>query len=343
MKRYIYSVMTDKRRGVIAFLFRIILTIASFFYGAIAGILKAVRIRSARSLPCKVISVGNLTLGGTGKTPFTCMVAKELRRMGRTPGVLIRGYGDDEWKMLKRALGGIPVMVGPDRISSGIKAHKDLGVDTAVLDDGFQHWRLKRDLDIVLIDATNPFGNKRLFPRGILRERISGLARADLAVLTKTDMDAGSIEKIKAELKEYAPDTPVLTSAHSPVRFYDLKTGKAEELSAVEGRRIYALSGIENTAYYEHTLKGLGALVAGRSYYPDHYAYGRKDLETVLGRCSGMNIDIIVTTDKDAQKLLPYADTLGDKNARVLVLEVELKIIDKEKIFNDRLHSLYSG
>ena len=195
MREYIYSLMVDKKNGFTASIMKGVLYVASFFYGLLVKVIRPINIFAAKTLPCKVISVGNITLGGTGKTPMACMLAKALEKEGRKVSVLIRGYGDDEWKMLKRLLGDIPVIVGRDRVSTGRKACNELKRDTVILDDGFQHWRVRRDFDIVLVDSTYPFGNRRLFPRGILREDVRDLRRADIIVLTKTDM-APAIKKV---------------------------------------------------------------------------------------------------------------------------------------------------
>ncbi len=336
--------MTDQRDGFFAAIMKSFLSIVSFFYDIAVRITRFIATLKAQALPCKVISVGNLTMGGTGKTPAACMLAKRLKGAGRRPTVLIRGYGDDEWRMLKELLGDIPVIVGRDRLASGKTALSKFNADTIILDDGFQHWRLRRDLDIVLVDSTNPFGNGRLFPRGLLRECTEALRRADMVMLTKTDMARKDLKGVKDKLKKIAPDIPVLESVHKPLGFYLLMSKERLGLDIAKGRRICALSSIENTGYFEHTLKTLGADVAAGFHYPDHYNYKDADLKFVTDECKKQNIDTIVTTEKDAVKLRwTMDDGRWTKNGiRVLVLQVELKVTGEEEALDRRLHSLYS-
>ncbi|MBL7068434.1 MAG: tetraacyldisaccharide 4'-kinase [Candidatus Omnitrophica bacterium] len=342
MREYIYSLMTDRREGLIAALMKVLLSIASLFYGLSVRFIRFINRRTAKSLPCKVVSIGNLTLGGTGKTPTACMVAKFLKSEGKNPCVLIRGYGEDEWKMLESLLGDIPVVVGRDRVSSGSKACSEYNADTVVLDDGFQHWRLKRDLNIVLVDSTNPFGNRRLFPRGLLREEIDGLRRADIIMLTKTDMGSRNLGYIKEELKKRTPDISILESVHSPTEIYNLYGRKALGLSALKERDICVLSSIVNTEYFEYTLKNLGANISARFHYPDHYDYKKSDLEDIIKECKKSGINTIVTTEKDAVKLYAKRYMLNAKHEmQILVLHIETKVTNGADALYKRLRSLY--
>lgn len=340
MREYIYSLMTDKRDGFIAFIIKGFLSLVSFFYGLVLKIMRPIRIFTAKKLPCKVISVGNLTLGGTGKTPTACLLARFLKKEGRNPTVLIRGYGDDEWKMLESLLDNIPVIVGRDRVSSGRKACSKFQADPVILDDGFQHWRLKRDLDILLVDSTNPFGNRRLFPRGVLREDIKDLGRADIVMLTKTDMASSKLKDVKNELRDRVPHIPILESIHAPLEFYNLTDKKKLEVSFIKDANICSLSSIVNTEYFEYVLKALGADIVSRFHYPDHYNYKQRDLEFITNQCKKLNIDTIVTTEKDAVKLNQIQETRP--RMRILVLRIELKVTDGERILKERLRSLYS-
>lgn len=339
-REYIYSIMTDSRGGVGAAILKPLLSLISFFYNIASKTVRSFKSRRREALPCKVVSVGNLTLGGTGKTPFTRMLAGLLRDTGHKAAVLTRGYGEDEWKMLKETLDGVPVIVGADRVASGKEACQRFGTDTVVLDDGFQHWRLKRDLDIALVDSTNPFGNRRLFPRGLLREDISGIARADMVVLTKADMGRGNIERTKREIEGIAADRPILESIHSPKGLYDLFAKRDVGFDSIKDTRVCALSSIVNTGYFEYILKNLGARVELSSHYPDHYEYSESDIEDVIAQCKGEDIDTIITTEKDAVKLKGFE---AGSSVKILVLSVELKITDNEDILKERLSSIHSG
>jgi len=334
--------MTEKRRGPIAAFLKTLLLIASLFYGILMRFTRFINRRTSKSLPCKVVSVGNLTLGGTGKTPTACMVARFLKSEGRNPCVLIRGYGDDEWKMLKSLLRDVPVVVGRDRLSGGSKACREYNVDTVILDDGFQHWRLERDLDIVLVDSTNPFGNRRLFPSGLLREEVGALRRADIIMLTKADMGRKNIGYIREELKKRTPGISIYESIHNPAEIYGLYDKKRFALSALKGKDICALSSIVNTAYFEYTLKNLGAAISARFHYPDHYSYKKSDLEDIINKCKKFNIKTIVTTEKDAVKLYSMRYALNaEHEIEILVLRVETKVTDGADALYERLRALY--
>ena len=343
--------MTDRRDGLVAGILKGVLLVCSFFYGIASSAIKYIKSLSAKRLPCRVISIGNLTLGGTGKTPAACMVAKAIKHAAKRPCVLIRGYGDDEWRMLEEQLGNIPMIVGKDRVSSGIRACSRLNSDTVILDDGFQHWRVKRDMDIVLIDSTNPFGNNHLFPRGIMREDIKGLRRADIIMLTKTDMAGkGRVRDIKEKLNNPSGSKPVVESIHAPVGFYNLDNREREGLSVIKDKKVCSLSGIVNNEYFEYTLKSLGADIALKLHYPDHYNYKETDLQSIIKRCKDLGIDTVVTTEKDAAKLKntviarsEATKQSGMSQIRILALQIELKVTDGKEILDKRLHTLYSS
>lgn len=203
MKQYIYSLMRDKRKGLIDLLPKLLLKIASLFYTSIikiwnfcyeTGIFKTHRVKA------KVISIGNITLGGTGKTPFTMFLADLLKKQGKRVAVIIRGYGNDEWRLIERNSTSIPVIKGRDRLKSAREAETAHNAEILIMDDGFQHRRLSRDLDILLIDAKETFGNECIFPRGILREPLSAIKRAEVVVLTKADFGKDNIRNLRITL-----------------------------------------------------------------------------------------------------------------------------------------------
>ena len=191
IKTYYIDLVKDKRKGALAAFFSFFLLLISFIYGFFVKLtLRCYQMKLFKSYRpgCRLISVGNISWGGTGKTPLVEALAKFLQQEGKKPAVLIRGYGKDEIYMLKDKLKDIPVLAGRNRIRTARYALKHYGADTIILDDGFQHWRLERDLDIVLIDVKFPFGNRSLTPRGILREPLSSLSRADVFGLTNSDL-----------------------------------------------------------------------------------------------------------------------------------------------------------
>lgn len=257
-----------------------------------------------------VISIGNLTLGGTGKTPLVAWTAALLARHGRRPAIVSRGYGaapgerSDEAAELAILLPGVPHVADRDRVAAAARAVA-LGADVVVLDDGFQHRRLARDLDIVAVDATDPFGHGRLFPRGLLREPLRGIARARAVVLTRASSIASerrvAIQDALFAHCQHAP--PVWAEAdHRPV---GLRTadGATRPLAELDGRRVFAFAGIGNPAAFRATLVALGADVVAFRPLPDHHAYTAADLESLAREAASARAVLAVTTLKDLVKI----------------------------------------
>jgi len=345
MTDFIYSLMTDRRKGVVYFPLKFILYLASLIYGLaifVRGMLYKLHLFHTRKAPLKIISVGNVTLGGTGKTPFAMALAKILEDdLKKNVCILIRGYGWDEQEMLKRNLADVPVLVGQDRYRSSNKAVKLYGSDTAILDDGFQHWELARDLNILLIDSRNPFGNGHLFPRGVLRESKRSLERADVIVLTKNNGSFGSLDRIRKELDAVSKSAMILEAAHMPKHFYEGRARRVYDLSTVKTKRVILLSSIGDPLYFEETVTGLGADVIEHIKFPDHHDYTKKDIDRVTARCDERHFDLIVTTEKDIVKLNRLGLFIG--SYKVLTLAVEMQILSGKENLIDRLHSLYTG
>lgn len=340
---FFYSLMTDKKSGALFMPVKAALYMASLIYALaifFRAILYRMRIFASRKAPLKVISVGNLTLGGTGKTPFTMALARILEEdLRKNVCVLIRGYGWDEQEMLKRNLPDVPVLTGKDRLRSSYKAVKLYGSDTAILDDGFQHWELARDLDIVLVDSRNPFGNGHLFPRGVLREPKRSLERADVVVLTKSNSSDIAIDDIKRDIAAINEDAIFMQAAHIPKHFYEGRARRIHELSCVNSKKVVLLSSIGDPLYFEETVKGLGADVVEHIKYPDHHDYTKKDIDRVSAICAGKHFDFIITTEKDIVKLNRLGLFIGPY--RILTLAIEMRIDSGKERLLDRLHSLY--
>lgn len=295
-----------------------------------------------------VISIGNLTMGGVGKTPLVVWVVRALKEKGLRPVVVTRGYmrrergvgnrESDEAMMLKKILRDVPVLVGPDRVKNITHFLKRNHADVFVLDDGFQHWRLARDLDIVAVDSTNPWGNGSLIPRGILREPLSALSRADVIVLTKTDLGCANVEKIKARLSRLCTGQPVMEAVHSPVALQDLRLGEARPLSAVEGRDVGLFCSLGDPRSFMRTLENLGARVKRVMEFPDHHRYRLEDVRRINGCCLSEGIDILVTTEKDSVKLTSFLEFFDDTIA-LLSLKIEIKITrGEDEIFQRITH-----
>lgn len=335
--------MTDRKSGAFESALQVILYALSVLYGlgiVIRKILYKYAIFETKRVPVKVISVGNLTLGGTGKTPFVIELAKILKNdMGKEASILIRGYGWDEQAMLKNSLPDMPILVGENRARSAKRAIKFYGSDATILDDGFQYWELGRDLDIVLIDSRNPFGNGHLFPRGILREGKNALKRAHIVVFTKVDKALRPVSVLKDELRAINDKLLFLESIHRPAHVHDEKARKDLSLAFLRGKKALLLSSIGDGSYFEDTAKDLGVKVLEHMKFPDHYNYAQEDIRKIMKRCGEVELDIILTTEKDAVKLNRMSFSFGNYPLMTLVVHIDI-IFGREHLI-DRLNSLY--
>ncbi len=355
IRDYFYSLMTDKRSDPVSNFIKWQLWLFSLCYGAaVRGIRRGYEkgFFTPYKADPRVISIGNITVGGTGKTPASIAIAKLLDAGGRRASILIRGYGADEYVMLQEELKECPILVGPDRIENSKRAFYDFGVDTVILDDGFQHWKIKRDLDIVLLDATNPFGNSELLPRGILREPVEALKRADIIIVTKVDSEFEKRDEIYGALKALGKDGPVLESVYKPVDIYEItppvREGKglpaprSMGLKAVDKKSVCIVSSIGNPVYFKQQLVRLGARVDMEFVFMDHYNYRKEDFYAIDKECKLLGIEFIVVTKKDAVKIKRLALS-HEFSTIVLVLDIEFLITNNKKVLDERLHRLYSS
>ncbi len=350
IKQAIYEIMTEGPRARsqsagLAFL----LLLLSWIYGFYVRIISsAYRLRFLRrySVSIPIISVGNITMGGVGKTPIVQLIAQFFKSQNLKPAVILRGYGktenqalSDEGMLLSNSL-GIPVIEGRDKFLSAKKAVQQLECNTIVVDDGFQHWRLKRNLDIVLIDATNPFGNGFLIPRGILREPLSALKRAGMIILTKTDSGKGNIEKIKQKLSTLHVKCPIIETIHEAEAFINLlEENKLFPFDSFKNKKILSFCGIGNPDYFEYLLKTSGAKVIVNYSYGDHHDYSEKDIGEIIHLAKLNDAAAIVTTEKDAVKLKPFLN-LFPKQCPLVSLKIKIKILQGQDEFFHKISSL---
>ncbi len=277
------------------------------------------------TLPCRVISIGNLTVGGTGKTPVVIALATALRDRGRRVGVVSRGYKrssvdaivevsdgqtvwgnpnetGDEPLLVAQRCPGVPVAVGTDRPSVGrhlIGRHR---IDTLIMDDGYQHMALRRDMNILVLDAGAPFGNGHLLPRGRLREPLSAMARASAVLVTRASQ-GGPLGDLKAMVRSVAPAAPMWVTDFAPSALVQVGGSTTVEPSVLKGERVLAVSGIGQPDSFRRLLEAAGAVVADHCVFPDHHAYSREDLRRIEQAAEGAGAGRIVTTEKDAVKL----------------------------------------
>lgn len=301
-------------------------------------------------LPFRVVSLGNITTGGTGKTPAAIALAKEALRRGLRPVILTRGYrgkakgpcfvtkgegpllsaaeaGDEPYLMALR-LRGVPIVKGPDRYRSGLYAIEELGYSpqkTAarvvfILDDGFQHFRLFRDRDIVLIASEDPFGGGRLLPVGRLREPAAALERAHVIVITKSDTAAGDVRQTIESVREFNSGAPLFTASHLPVSADDLH-GNENPVSIMAGKRVFGFCGIGSPEAFRRTLLEAGAEIAGFRDFRDHHHYAPSNISDMAEEAARLRCEWIVTTEKDIIKI-KHLDLPGN----ILIIRIAFSV-----------------
>ena len=297
--------------------------------------------RVKQRLPVRVISVGGLTVGGAGKTPVVRYLAEFLSDAGQRVVVLSRGYGrrnkgvvvasdddaeclpwgsvGDEPYLLASTLQGVPVVVGADRIESGQLAIRQFEPDILILDDGFQHRRLSRDLDIVVLDAASPA--ERMIPAGPLREPWSALRRADLIVLTRVDQ-AETLDTLVGRIRRFNPETQIVETTYRPAGLRHLLGGRTFPLDYISDCRVVTLAGIANPISFEQTVRQLGAEVTQMQRYRDHHVFQNEEIELACEAASRTQAEWIVTTEKDAIRIPESSD-----RTRILALDIELDVV----------------
>ncbi len=316
---------------------------------------------------CQVISVGNVTAGGTGKTPVVEIFARELTKEGRKVAILSRGYrrkekpflqrifsdtvepplvvsdgrrvlldsemGGDEPYMLATNLPGVVVLVDRNRVKSGRYAIKKFGCDTLILDDGFQYQKLRHSRDIVLVDKTNPFGNGHMLPRGVLRERVQNIARADVIFITKSD---GKSEKLRARLRSLNRVARIIECRHAPQCLKAVYDKDRQPLEWLKGKTVVALSGIAVPQSFEKFLTDHGAILKECVRYADHHRYATQEVINVVNHTADLGCDALITTEKDAVRFPQLASTA----VPVYYLRIEIEILKGAQNFQEAVHDI---
>lgn len=345
-KSFVEDLMYGRRQSPF---FGAVLFALSLLYGALIrfrSMLFRLKLLGSNKVSCPVVSIGNITLGGTGKTPAVIAVAEFLAKSGKHPVVVSRGYGrrdesqvevvsdgrsllanastgGDEPVLIASRLPHVPVVVGSNRYQAAQRALQRFPVDVVILDDGFQHQRLRRSLDIVLVDATDPFGNGKLFPAGILREPVSALGRAQAIIVTRTDKKesmAGLLESIRRNTQ-----AEIFTSRHRPLDLVDCSTGERKPLTALRNVKALAFSGIARPLSFTSLLTSLGVSIAAESAYPDHHHYQRSDLANIFKKAADAQVNMIITTEKDMTRLKDL------RPEGIWALCIELEVIERNE------------
>lgn len=330
----------DRETGWVTGICKPLVSVTSGFYGIGAGLLRELRrsgIFPSKKLPFPVISVGNLTWGGTGKTPLVEYLAQRIIEKGKTPLILTRGYGEDEMEQFKAHLPMARIGVGKDRYRTAIAASAQRKVDIAILDDGFQHSVLTRDLEIVTVNALNPFGNGRLFPRGILRESPETLRYADRVVLTHADLvPPKTLDELRKKISSLAPRAARIEAALEPLFFYRASKRSRVPLQQLTGRRITTFSGLGCPRSFQLSLARLGMRPMRNFEFCDHHPFTEQELLEIREVSHKSEAQEIITTEKDFFRNPKLITQVLDP----LVLVARMQVTSGEEALTDKIFSL---
>ena len=370
LEQFAVDVILERRAGKRAGVLRVILLDLSVLYLRIVTLrlhLFSSNVFRRHQLGCPVVSIGNLTVGGTGKTPVVEKLARDLSERGRKIAILSRGYksvrrkgpqsaaspvrvvsegrailldsktAGDEPFMLAKNLRGVAVDVDKDRVGCGRHAVEKLGCDLLLLDDGLQYLKLHRRFDIVLIDREAPFGNEHLLPRGTLREPPAHLRRATHILITKCD--GSDLSELHQRIRMYNRTAPIIECRHRPVEVVDLATGEISPLSSLEGMRAASLSAIASPESFEQGLRKLGVSLELTQSFADHHRYSRREIDRFLKRCARRGLSYVLTTEKDAVRM----PRLLNQELPIRYLRIEIEILKGkehwEKMLEQLLHT----
>ncbi len=351
MRTLMEDILRGRRRDPATLPLRALLRGLSVLYGG-AVLLRAFLYKrgwlSARAVPCRVVSIGNITAGGTGKTPVAIMTARMLGEAGWKAAVVSRGYArkgggvrvvsdgirillpaeesGDEPHLIASSLPGTPVVVGKRRAEAAMLAWERFHPDVILLDDAFQHMQLRRDLDVVTLDSGSPFGTGCLLPRGLLREPPSSLARSGAVLITRFSGDIPATE-LERGIRCFHAGVPVFYSRHVPVNLRVFPEGDSFPLEYLRGKRVAALSNIASPESFHRTLESLGAVIVWKCPMPDHHRYQTGEMAEIGGQAISHDADLLVMTAKD-ERDLPKEGRFGA--VRTFVLDIEA-VLDGER------------
>ncbi len=376
IEAYVLSIIENRRHSKRHLPIRIFLNVLSLIFASLVQLrlwLFKHGIYRPHTLGCQVISIGNLTVGGTGKTPVVEIFAKTLQKSGRKVAILSRGYKSDSgpfWKglfekltfqeskspprvvsdgtrlLLDSALSGdepymlasnlkdVVVVVDKDRVKAGAWAINKFGCDTLVLDDGFQYLRLKHRLDIVLVDSSNPFGNRRMLPRGILREPVRNIKRAGFIFITKSRPEGEP--ELRKMLRQYNAEAEIVECRHCARYLKDVYSDERHDLDFLNGRKVAAISGIAQPKGFEDELIRQGATVMYHKRYNDHHRYTQQEILDGINRGIQRGADMVITTEKDAVRF----PLIERRDLPVFYLRVEIEMLSGEEKFNEWINRI---
>ena len=320
-----------------------VLEMAGGAYGCGVGTLRGLyekKILKSTQLPFPVISVGNVTWGGTGKTPFVEYLARRIGETGKTALILTRGYSHDEVEQMRAHLPKAVIGIGANRISVAREISAKQKIDVAILDDGLQHWPVHRDMEIVLVNALNPFGNYKLIPRGILREPLSVLGKASLVVISHANLvPPKQLTELKDEIRKYAPKAQLVESYLDPLFFYRARKKARVPLVKLENQRVTTFSGVGMPRSFQLLLTRHHIRPIRNFEFTGHHVFSKQELQEIKSVSDSASATEIITTEKDFYR----APEMISDVINPLVLAAKLRISSGEDVLNRKIFELTGG
>ncbi|MBI3306396.1 MAG: tetraacyldisaccharide 4'-kinase [Candidatus Omnitrophica bacterium] len=329
---YLKFLAEGREDGVLSKALSPLLAAAEGIYGSVVGTTRSLYEKKAlrrTRLPFPVISVGNITWGGTGKTPLVEYLARRATSHNKNVLILTRGYGKDEAEQLKHNLPKVIMGVGPDRAAIAQQLAKKHPIDLAILDDGLQHWPLERDLEIITLNALNPFGNRKLIPRGILREPLKTLQKAAVIVITHANLISPSeLIKLREEIQKHAPKAQIVESCLEPLFFYRAHKRARLSVDRLQKQKVTTFSGVGTPRSFQLLLSHFQIRPVRNFEFPDHHHYSEQELIEIKKVSESASTEEIITTEKDFYR----APDVITKILNPLVLAVRLRILKGEEV-----------
>lgn len=337
LRSYFRELAEGHRNGLVSNWLATFLETTGYLYGGAVGLARVLYERGLlprKRLPFPVVSVGNLTWGGTGKTPLVEYLARKIGEQSKTPLILTRGYNHDEVEQLRHHLPRAVIGVGANRRRVAMELSRRQKIDIAILDDGLQHWPIERDVEVITVNALNPFGNGKLLPGGILREPVSVLRKATIIVMHHVNLiTAEEKEKLREEIRRIAPETLVAETYLEPLFFYRARRRSRLSMERLRNRRVATFSGVGTPRSFQLLLARFHIKPVRNFEFEDHHVFTREELEEIRHVSESGTVEEVITTEKDFYRS-PEAIT---QILNPLVLATRLRIAAGEEILTDRL------
>ncbi|MFH1061520.1 MAG: tetraacyldisaccharide 4'-kinase [Candidatus Omnitrophota bacterium] len=357
IKKYLQCITVKKNKSVFEVFLTSMLFVLSSFYRFILILrlgfydLGVFPVYNSR---LKVISVGNITVGGTGKTPLVAMIAEFLLRKKQKVAIISRGYKAmntesglvaDEPLMLTKQLPDANIIINVNRLEAIKSLEAQGNKEVVILDDAFQNCGIKKSLDIVCINSLNPFGNNYLIPCGILRLPFAYLKRADIFVLTHCGKKDKNSAQIIEQLRKYNQNALICKTRHVPECFYDFYSDQTQSLESLKGKKIAIVCAIAQPDNFKIMLESLTADIGLKFYFPDHHNFSQTEIKNILAECDAQGISLLVTTAKDEPRLKLFfnQDQYAAQKLKILVLKIKISLEENEEGFIDRLSSIFAA